>query len=617
MQWLDGGDWEDIDLAGLQAGGFKLSISYSHPAQLTWTVCAPQHTAPIPRLAFVRMWDPDFADPDDIDFSPTNPLFEGFVEDVKPGSSSNRVEYTAIDPTFRAAKVVTIMDAPYVAGPPPVPATDSIPRLVYNAKVDADPDYAVEVGHDGTVGQIIAGVLEYTDEALKALHAAPAASFAYDSDELDALTFEPQEKLVFESESPRSALDRLIRYEPRFRLLWQPGTRKWRCPNIITAPTVTLTLNSRTANYPVMSLEIQPSFENAATALKIYGPKRTDLEEFRWDLGGGSNTLAPVGSPVVLETYIDSGGSHDVESYAVWQIVDAGKRRGGKLLPVEYAMQVSDYQIVPVRVPVLLCSWDGGTTWNGAFGVVMNYQTGTASFVAGLMPYVKKTNAAGDGIIPGSTQKIFAPNAVRLIWAPFGEPLSIRVPESGFEGTAYTVAGLEYEAKEYDEALAVGYEYGIPVTTSTRLAKFAVLAQAKLDVRKDIAFPGGATLDGLDWSFCRLAKRVNFAGDDGSGGTTTTGWETINAVVTDVEYDFEEQITSLTFSSDWLALLGDDSARLKERLKIRALQQRALYHDTFTWMTWTNMMGKSLSQIVGLTTTETFEYYDAETGELG
>lgn len=616
MQRLDEGDWLEVDLASLQAGGFKLSISYSHPAQLTFHVCAAQHTSPIPRLAFIRIWDPD----DEIDgtpFSSTNPQFEGYVESVLPGSSSNVVEYTCFDPTYRATKAVTIMDAPYVGGSPPVPEDDSIPRLVYNAKSDSDPDYAVEVGHDGTIGQVIAGILEFTHEPLNWIHAAPTGAWAYDSAEMAALTFEPQEKLVFESESPRSALDRLIRYEPRFRLLWEPGTRKWRCPNIVTSPTVTLTLNSRAADYPVMSLEIQPSFENAATALKIFGPKRSDIEEFLWVDGSGSNTLEPVGSPVVLETYTDSGGSHDVESYQVWQIVDPDKRRGSKLLPVEYPMQVDTYQVVPVRVPVLLCSWDGGTTWNGAFGVVMNYQAGTASFVADLMPYIHKVNSAGDGLIPGSTQKFFAPNAMRLVWAPFGEPLSIRVPTSGYEGTAYTVAGLEYEAKEYDEALAVGYEYGVPVTTSTRLAKFAVLAQAKLDVRKDIAFPGGCTLDGLDWSFCRLAKRVNFAGDNGSGGTTTTGWEAINAVVTDVEYDFEEQITSLTFSADWLALLGDDSAHLKERLKIRALQQRAIYNDTFTWMTWTNMMGKSLQQIVGLHTSETFEYFDPLTGEMG
>lgn len=619
------GSWTAIDLAALQAGDFKLSVSCSHAAQLTWTVCAPQHTAPIPRLAFIRIWDEDFDDPAAVAFSSSNPMFEGFVEDITPGDGSNVINYTAFDPTYRAAKQVTVMDVAYVAGTipsdPPTPDATAIPRLVYNARSDADPDFAWGVGHDGTVGQIVAGILEFCYQPLYWLQAAPGSGdgggdVPYVSGDLTGMAFEPQEKLVFESENPRSAIDRMIRYEPRYRMLWEPGTRRWRFFNILAGDAIDLTLNDASVDHPVYNLQITPSFEQAATAVKIFGPPSLTVEEFLWVEGGGSNTLVPTSTAVVLETYVDSGGTHDAEAFAVWQIVDSSKRRGGRLLPTYYQAQVNAYEMVDLKQPILMASWDGGTTWTTVWGVYLNYQTGEAIF-SGTLPYVRKTNSAGDGIIPGSTQTLFPPNAMRLVWAPFGEPLSVRKPTSGYEGTAYTVAGMTYELQLYDEALAVGYEWGVPVTSSTRRGKFEVLAQALLDYRKDIAYPGAATLEGLDFRFCRLNRRVNIPASNGSGGSTTTGWEAINAVVTDVEYDFENQLTSLTFSADWLAMLGEDAAQLRDRLKIRALQQRATYNDTFTWITWTNMMGQQISQISGIFTEVGFEYFDPTTGEAG
>lgn len=619
-----GGTWSAVDLTALQAGDFKLSISYSHAARLTWSVCAPQHTAPIPRLAFLRLWDDEDDDPDGNPFSAANPLFEGFVEDITPGESSNVVNYTAFDPTYRSAKQVTVMDAPFVAGvipgTPPAEATGATPRLVYNAKIDADPDYAWEVGHDGTVGQIVAGLLEYTYQPLYWLQAAPGAGddggdVPYVWADLAGMSFEPQEKLVFESENPRSAVDRLIRYEPRYRLLWEPGTRRWRFRNLVAGPTVTLTLNDASVPHPVYNLQLTPSFEQSATAVKIYGPPSLNVAEFLWVKGAGGNTLAPIDAGTVLQNYSDSGGMKQAIAYREWQIIDPAQRRGGRLLPTYYQAQVNAYELVDLKSPILLASWDGGATWRTVWGVYLDYHSGRAVFT-GTLPYIYQANSSGGSLIPGSTQTIFPPNAMRLVWAPFGPPLAVRRPETGFEGSAYTVAGLAYELKLYDESLAVGYEYGVPVTTASRRAKFEVLAQALLDYRKDIAFPGAATLEGLDWSFCRLNRRIHIAGDDGSGGSTTTGWEAIGAVVTDVEYDFEQQLTSLTFSADWLELLGEDAAQLRERLKIRALEQRATYHDTFTWITWTNLMGQQLSQIAGIYTAVGFEYVDPETGAV-
>ena len=45
----------------------------------------------------------------------------------------------------------------------------------------------------------------------------------------------------------------------------------------------------------------------------------------------------------------------------------------------------------------------------------------------------------------------------------------------------------------------------------------------------------------------------------------TTGWENIHATVSDVEYNFADQTTSLTFSSEALNILGDNVDLLKQR----------------------------------------------------
>lgn len=107
-QLTRGGAYTDVDLNLLPAGKAKLSIGYSHASQLTFDVIAPEHTTPIERLAFIRIWD------DDTGQTSADPLFEGFVESVSPAGDGNRIRYTAFDPTYRANNIVTLMSLPYV-----------------------------------------------------------------------------------------------------------------------------------------------------------------------------------------------------------------------------------------------------------------------------------------------------------------------------------------------------------------------------------------------------------------------------------------------------------------------------------------------------------------------
>lgn len=128
------GSFEDVDLDALCLRLDGLQFSYSSPHVLQFRVSAPCHTAPLARNAFIRFWDADGelgGDPQD----ETNCLFEGFLEDVKPGEDSNTVAYTAYDPTHLAAKKATIMSAAWTPGSQffgtlPGKAIGAVPRLV-------------------------------------------------------------------------------------------------------------------------------------------------------------------------------------------------------------------------------------------------------------------------------------------------------------------------------------------------------------------------------------------------------------------------------------------------------------------------------------------------------
>lgn len=643
-------DHEDVDLAALPAGNGRLTIGYSHATQLTLDVIAPEHTSPIERLAHIKLWDDagKLAD-GTTDQDAAHPLFEGFIEVVAPGGDSNKVNLTAFDPTYRANMEITVMSAPWEPGDPtadpvvwPTEAVDgsgnaiSVPRLVLNCKNESDDDFAFEVGHDGTIANFIAGLLEYQQEILFFRNAAPAdaadatlSALAYDPDDMTDMTFKPQEKLVWESEHIRAAVARLERYEPRFRLLFEPGSRLWRWANLTTAPQVTLQLNDPTVDHPVLSLSLSPSFDSAYTALKFYGPPTTVTEEFIWyhvdatppdtiDPISGlpvpwANTLEPSGE-VVLQTI----GLDEIVSYNTWTIVDADKRRGARLLPEWHQVEVggmSDPKIafewMPTRRPVLLLTWDD-VTWTACAGVWLNTNLGQAVF-NGTTPYTHATDERGQGIgISG--QAYFPPIGVKLVWAYYSTPLTVRVPATGFEGTAYTVAGLELEKKIYDESIAIGREFGTPVSSVTRLEQMELLARSQLDKNKDIKWVGGCVLDGIDWQWQRLGRRINFVANDGSGGTTAAGWDAIDTYLTDVEYDFGERTTTLTFSSDQAELIGEDVAQLKERLKIKALVQREVAVTENIFRTDTNWRGESYQIWSGMNEWHSFEYVDPDTG---
>jgi hypothetical protein len=623
------GSWTSFDIAGNGMAVKRLTISYAHATRLDWYVTANESTAPIPRLAWVRLWDDAGVDESGTAQSSSNPLFFGRVVDVEPGQHSNQVNYVAFDPTYWAAKTTAVLSLPYDIGDistntEPQGYVGAVPRLVYNVKNTADDDYSYEAGQNGTVGTIIAGLLDYTYQPLYWLDAAPGDGTnaghgsPYVSGDLTNMDFIPQQKIVWESMTIRSALEQMWRCEPRYRMLWNPASKKWRFIQYTQSPTVTLNLNdSGLSNaHPVVGLDIKPSYEDCQTAVSIYGPPTNETTTFYWDdtlTSWGSTNIKPVGSPTVLQTYSDGSGPHDVKTWQKWQIVDTYSRPGSRTLPTWVQLPVDSYEAVSTRFPSFLVSWDYGTTWTACWNVWFDFLQGTINFI-GTFPYVEITSQRGELIVPGSTQTVFAPNACKLYWAPYKTPLSVRYPSTGYAGTAYDLVGLQSEYRLYDESLAIGKEYGTPVTSVERKAQYTKLAQSLHETRKDVIYTGHAVLHGIDYSWCRLNKRVNVA--DAAG--TTTGWEAINAAVTDVEYTYGDQpSTTLSFNANWSELYGEDCAQARERLRIQSFTQYTysqmyglpIVTQTAT-STTTNMFGDTTAASTKVTISDPFVYVD-------
>jgi hypothetical protein len=547
----DGSSWNVFDQT---ANGFCLPVvkhSYSHPAELTFRLHVPQHTRPIADRARVKLEDD------------ATLVFQGHVFEINP-KETLEVEYTCYGPDMRARQEITILSTDHTD-------ISAIPRLVYNAKIDNDDDYAFEAEHDADVGDILEDLFTNAVTELRDRHAAPLASTAFEASDLTPLDFIPQEKVVFETEKLGQGIDRLLNYYPAYRLLFNHTTQKWRVVNVRSASQQTLTLNDFSGTFKVLSMSLRRSMEQRATAFKIYGPQEWKITTVysSGTFSGGLTENWNIAEKINFEA--GGPGSPGVgDCSRKWTITDTDRNQISRLFPEDVYLSDSQFnvdgtslQFRAVRQPTLQATWDAdGNKWWTIPGIKINIRDGIIETPVPVYQFRGMD----------ATPKYALPGSVRLIYAYFGEPVNVRKPAVGYEGTAYTVAGMEYEERIYDEMLAVGYEKGTPVLLATRTAQYEKLAQAYLDAKKDIVYTGGCVLEGLQYDFLNLAKQINVAAVDGNGSTVTTGWEAINAVLTDVEFDYQEKVTTLTFNSDLMDFTETDVEALKRALKIKALE---------------------------------------------
>ena len=290
-----------VSLDDQKISDIKLQMSYSHPARLSFTVNKPQHLDPLGIGAFIRFWDDSGTNPRTAAaYDADNPTFEGHIAEVQPGDDANEIHYVAYDPTKRAADDVWVMSEAWAQGTvgsgstnnKPEPGTGAVPRLVFNSKIDNDDDYMWERTHDDDVGTMIETILEDSYHPLYWLNAAPGDGSSagngtgYVASDTNAMTFKPQEKQVFESETVRSALERLLQNEPAYKLLFIPGQRVWRFLDLTAASQTTLTLNEYDGTHKVLSLNLDRSIEGRYTAVKFYGPPAAEQKEVTLKGGG-------------------------------------------------------------------------------------------------------------------------------------------------------------------------------------------------------------------------------------------------------------------------------------------------------------------------------------------
>lgn len=569
----EGSAWQAVDIASNGVGDLRMQVDYSQPTALSFTLRQPQHLTPIGAYAAVRFWDDAKVDQFGNPFASNNPAFLGFAEEIEP-ADSNLLEYTCYDPTVRASNHIPIMSTAWDTLT--TQELGAVPRLVFNASIDNDNDWALSRGFGLTIGQMIAIILDDAKLPLEALLAAPATGPAYVASELEDLNYIPQEKIVFTGEPIRSGILRLLSdWAPEWRMLFDPSTRQWRFGNIRLSPQRTDTLNNFSAgvDHPVLKLKLDRSLDARYTAVKIYGPEAVENRDITASGGG----LEDISEGPTLDTY---GAGAIVEGKHRFRITDPDRRRMGPLLATPINAPSEETRIGPnawyqfsmeTRSPTVMVKYKnnnaGSDAWQTVTGWVYDSSTGIIDFGSNYL-YRYNTDPQIEGGILQPNVEI--PQDIRLVYPSYIEPLFVRAPASGYTGTAFTQHNLQAEYRRYDESLAVGFLRGTPVTSETRLEKFLVLANAILETKKDVLYHGGMTLEGIDYNFHLLGKRCNIAAVDGDGNTLSTGWEQIKALATSVEYDWEEDQTVVQFSSDEAEVLGFDPERIKEDLKVGA-----------------------------------------------
>lgn len=573
---FDGSSVAEIDLDANPVYGISLTFSQDGPALMSFTARGSSQSdvlfAGVSIGTYLAFWTDDAG-------SSGAPLFLGKVIDLDPGSDSREINFRLIDPSGAADTV--LFNAVWTNAT--TPATRGYPRLVYNSRIDNDDDETWELLADATVGEIIKDFLDLNLKPLEAAFASPGSSAAcYEQADLDLLTIKPQEKVVIMNMTARAAIDMILKqYYPTWRVFFNPATRKWRIRNLKTLAGLTLTLNDPDQDNPVLGLDLNRTYEGKYSAVKIYGPESMEM----LDLTMSNGDLTDISDGPLIETF---GAGVQVFGKNKWQITDSTKRRMLRYLPESfyaphtgqtYGSPLTGYTVISnvhtrTRSPTFMVRFPndnmGNSDWVTVEGWIPWPRAGIVDFGDN---YVHRYNP-NPPIVGGIQQPRWTnPSDVRLVYSTPAVQLSVRYPETGFSGEVYTLGGVASELTLYDEMLAVEYENNVAVTTVERLDQFKEIAKQLWEGRSKIGYAGVAVLQGLAWDWVRMDKVVNVAAVDENGVAKTTGWESINAFVTDVTYDLSEDTTSITINNDQLEVLGIDPEQMKRALGVRQLER--------------------------------------------
>ncbi|CAB4177951.1 hypothetical protein UFOVP1004_42 [uncultured Caudovirales phage] len=611
LEVMSGSSFTSLSLTGMGIHSFRLNVGYSAPAKLSFVIEADSHTIPLDYASFIRFSD---------DESPDGVVFEGWVEEVTPGSAPTGVNIVAYDPTYRASRMSIVMSAPDGSAA-------SFPRAVWNCPNINDPDYAFSVGQNYSLGKIIKSILDTATASLQSIKAAPAGGAPYLTSDIGHevagewvgnLQVKPEEKIVATSESPRSLIERLLAtYEPTFRLMWEPGERIWRIHSLPDASAVTIKANDHRESVPVIACEVRRSAEGRHSAVKIYGPQGVEWKQAVWHGPGSStgNTLEPIGADIYSIGVVGEAA----QCYWSFAITDTDFNAIGQKgpypisIPTSYFGEVlagGDITIQLMTVyedtvfPALVVEYPGGFR-SVAIGY-LDPRNGVVQIPSGQCLYLFDPDAVGNRYV--------MPVSVTLHYPNLTDPLVVRSPTSGYSGTVYSIGGIQSEYKEYNESLAVDYQYGVPITTATRIARMQKYADQLHSERKDLVHSGAIRFHGKDYRWAKLNKRVNIGAIEEDLSTLVTGWESIGAWVTDCEIDYEEMVTTVSMHTDQMELFGLDPEQLKRKLGIRPASWQIFFNWSVFYYYSRSMSAYAyeLTQRTVVNVETTSGYYDDE-----
>lgn len=557
-----GGTWTLLDMSAQKIGNIKVKVSDSHPRELRFTIYQAQHLMPIAYDAAVVFTDLNYG-------GLGAPLFEGFVEEIRP-TENFQIDYVARDATAKASSSLYIQSGPSTN-------TNRYPRAVWNVGEERDPDMPFSRREDVALSQIMDDILSDDVSSMRGddfLAAPPSPSTAapFLASEIAAFDYVPQEKIVFESETIGSGLDRVLAgLYPAYAMLFKPGSehRIWHWYDRTASEAITFTLNDFTGANPVIGMQLDRILDQRWTAVSIFGPEK--LTDTSVTVGGA--TLAANWNAVDQTAFELNGegtaGTDDV--FREWQVVDPAKQRVARSLANEAAIPFPGsfgLGLLRVRVPVLQATFDAGATWELVAPIDIDSINGIVRADQHVYKFIEDPDNPGNQLIVG-------PDDVQFTFAYYDTPISVRYPVTPgtYEGDAYDDFGVERELRLYDEMLAVGYWFNRPVTTAERQEQYLKLATELHRGNSAPAYLGTVVLLGHDYRFADLNKRVNIAAIDGDGDPVVTGWDSIGAIVTDVEYDFSDYPgeTTLTFNGDMAEFVHQDPESAKQILGIRQL----------------------------------------------
>lgn len=366
------------------------------------------------------------------------------------------------------------------------------------------------------------------------------------------------ESVVLENLSFTAAINRLVAYERGFKVFWDDPSQTWHFINILDAPTAVINIASVNLENAIFDV----STEDRYTAVRLFARNESIIDE---NIATKSETITIGNATGILKrTTVTLSEGWSPEFEAKWSLFngqaiafDDFENQGFFNVYRRFTMPatvIAPMPGTPVNAYAKYKLWTGGPTRVRRLHGRANFQRRT--FFA-RFPAISRGNPhiEGDVVPPEEVQLVYWPVqftvSLPTSTTSEGTPTAfvntlfdstefldeIRVPETGYDGDAFTIFNLERELVEIVDRTEV---------TSLN-------AQRILDTHKDIQVTGTFPIGGDPIrQLINLGVRARL-----QHPTMATGIQSLRPTITDYTYNFGKRgLTNLTVSTDITGLLS-------------------------------------------------------------